>query len=637
MKKLFTLGLAMLAGALSAQAALTPTGGPDSYGYTWKTSAAPGGPAYRWVDITTRGTRVRGLGDDNVAPRAVQLPFTFPFYLSSFNSFRIGSNGYLTFANGTNLSQPMPTIPTPDRTNNAFLAGYLSDLQFDTTGVNVANPARCYVMVNADSAVISYINVPFWERALNPGQPDWRGSNTFQIIISRLDSSITYQYQSMDPTQPAPSAGSPNQVVIGIEDLTGTIGLQVGLNELPTNGSALKFYRPRTTMLQFSDIGPNWFQHEEGAGFFTMLNRPLNIRANIKNFGNQTIGQYTALVRIQNRPGLPATPLYSQTVTAPGISIDNDTTLTFPTYTPNSTPPNAGTGAFRVMMQTSYGPDQNVGNNTVRTMFVVVDADTVNGTPYTLSYDDEQPDNLVGFGAGVYFRPPVHPAEILSTDAFVVGIGVPGTPSNTDIEVRFYADNGPDGTPGTLLHTDTLRQADITVNALNTLSLTTPINITSGGYYVSWVPMSLDSVFIGSHAATGGSTGMPPSRRSFEVISNVFAPYRTTDENILITTTLRTIITGRGEDRTGQVTMQPLFPNPTAETATLSYSLRKSAPVTLTITDMLGRVVRTQPLGQPTAGDQQVQLNVSDLPAGLYSCTLRAGDVKLTRKLVVQH
>src|SRR5687767_625298 len=112
MKKILTLSLALLAGALTAQAQLAATGGPDSYGYTWKTSAATGGPVYRWVDITTRGTLVPsgadpGLVDDNVLNPPFTMPFSFNFYLSSFNRVRIGSNGYLTFnlSSTANLSQ----------------------------------------------------------------------------------------------------------------------------------------------------------------------------------------------------------------------------------------------------------------------------------------------------------------------------------------------------------------------------------------------------------------------------------------------------------------------------------------------------------------------------------------------------
>ena len=37
----------------------------DAYGYGWKDSDGSGGPVYSWVDITSRGTQVIGLTDDN--------------------------------------------------------------------------------------------------------------------------------------------------------------------------------------------------------------------------------------------------------------------------------------------------------------------------------------------------------------------------------------------------------------------------------------------------------------------------------------------------------------------------------------------------------------------------------------------
>ena len=62
MKRSATLFLAMIIVGLLPAA----TGGPDQYGYLWKDSAEPDGPVYEWIDITSIGTLMTGLADDNV-------------------------------------------------------------------------------------------------------------------------------------------------------------------------------------------------------------------------------------------------------------------------------------------------------------------------------------------------------------------------------------------------------------------------------------------------------------------------------------------------------------------------------------------------------------------------------------------
>jgi hypothetical protein len=539
MKKLLLLGFALLAGSSAAVAQLTPTGGPDSYGYRWRTSAAANGPTYNWVDIRARGVRVQGLDDDNIAPVQIVIPFDFPFYLRAFTQVRVGSNGYLslTYPGGpapASLAQPFTTFPAVDG-QRTILGAYLSDLNFSTAGPNSANPGQCYYLATSDSVVVSYINAPFWERA-PAGQPDWRGANTFQIILSRLDSSITYQYQTMDPTQPPPGMGSPTQALIGIEDLTQTIGLQVGSNQIPTNGSAVKFYRPRATALQFTDLAANGFNNPEGAAFFTLINQPIPVQASFSNTGNVRTGSYDAAVRITNRPGQSQVPLSNQRITLPGLRPQTDTLVTFPnTYTPSTTPPSAGSGVFVVRTQTILTADQNATNNTNNSMFVVVD--TTGAPEYTLSYDDQPANANVGFGAGVYFKPPYYPAEITGTETILQSQS-PTAPSG--VKIKIYADNGPDGTPGTLLYSDSIAQADVVIGALNTFILNAPIRINTGGFYISWVADSSNSMFVAARTPASATATIPVSRRSFEVINNTFAPYRTATDNILITAAMRT-------------------------------------------------------------------------------------------------
>ena len=85
------------------------TSAPDAWGYTWVRSNEPGGPTFRWVDISTRGTLVTGLGDDNfVGP--IPMQFAFPYYWYTVNSFYIGSNGYINFSSPANFASPFADL-----------------------------------------------------------------------------------------------------------------------------------------------------------------------------------------------------------------------------------------------------------------------------------------------------------------------------------------------------------------------------------------------------------------------------------------------------------------------------------------------------------------------------------------------
>jgi len=179
MKKLLLLSFGI---ALSLFAWPQTSGGPDAYGYTWKNSNhTVNPPVYAWEDITSRGTQVTTLADDNVAG-PFSVPQGFQFYWYPITQFWIGSNGYISF-NGANQASPFPgSIPLATGAND-WIAAHLSDLNF--SGAN--NPAECYYYANNDSLIVSFIDVPYWTLP----SPSYTGSNTFQIIISSVDKSIT--------------------------------------------------------------------------------------------------------------------------------------------------------------------------------------------------------------------------------------------------------------------------------------------------------------------------------------------------------------------------------------------------------------------------------------------------------------
>lgn len=198
------------------------SGGPDPYGYTWKNSSDPGGPVYAWIDILPYGTTVTGLADDNyVGP--FPIGFTFDFYGNDVTQYWIGSNGYLEFGPPFNAASPFPnTIPLASPPNN-FLAVYMAD--WDLT-----YEASVKRWNNADSLVVSWVHVPAWQYA---------GMHDFQVILDRLTGNITFQYGEDQAGQV-----SNNDILIGIENASGNMGLMYMHDWYPAANTAVTFYYP---------------------------------------------------------------------------------------------------------------------------------------------------------------------------------------------------------------------------------------------------------------------------------------------------------------------------------------------------------------------------------------------------------
>jgi hypothetical protein len=77
------------------------------------------------------------------------------------------------------------------------------------------------------------------------------------------------------------------------------------------------------------------------------------------------------------------------------------------------------------------------------------------------------------------------------------------------------------------------------------------------------------------------------------------------------------------------------YPNPAAISTTFSYGLSTDAFTSLTIADCLGRVVSNLSFGAQAQGDHTYTLDLSRFTRGVYLCTLEAGGVSTTTRLVV--
>ncbi|MFT4973514.1 MAG: hypothetical protein ACI9JY_002723 [Saprospiraceae bacterium] len=77
-----------------------------------------------------------------------------------------------------------------------------------------------------------------------------------------------------------------------------------------------------------------------------------------------------------------------------------------------------------------------------------------------------------------------------------------------------------------------------------------------------------------------------------------------------------------------------IYPNPTDANAVVNLDLLENLTANLTITDLSGRLLMTQDLGQKTAGNHQVELNLNAFPAGVYYVRLTSEKGIATEKVV---
>lgn len=77
------------------------------------------------------------------------------------------------------------------------------------------------------------------------------------------------------------------------------------------------------------------------------------------------------------------------------------------------------------------------------------------------------------------------------------------------------------------------------------------------------------------------------------------------------------------------------YPNPFNPTTKIGYQLPENTFVTLTIYDLLGRVVETLTNERMNAGVHNVNWNAATFPTGVYVVKLTAGNVVASKKLML--
>jgi len=206
-------------------AALAFGNGPDRGGYRWIDSEESGGPAFNWIDISSAGTKIDLVDDDNQGPFA--LGFTCDFYGQSFDSIRVCSDGWLSF---TSESHQFHHDLIPDvRDPNNLLAPMWADL-------NPSQGGSVYYLADTANGrfVMSWVDVPFYYDT---------DSITFQVVVDTAGE-ILFQYLRIPPSL---RLGA-DSCTVGIEDDSGVIGLEYYHDGTPAENQlhdslAVRFYR----------------------------------------------------------------------------------------------------------------------------------------------------------------------------------------------------------------------------------------------------------------------------------------------------------------------------------------------------------------------------------------------------------
>jgi len=600
------------------------SGGPDAFGYTWRHTNSIGGPVYNWIDILPMATELNGLADDN-SVGWVPMGFDFHYYWTDYNQVRVGTNGWVSFNNVGNIAHSFPLIPTPGGNADNYVAPFMVDLNFDTE----ANPGRIYYWSNnVDTFIVTYYLAPFWINST----PDFTGSNTFQVIFTNTDSSITFQYAEQTGT--VQNTGL-NDIVIGIENVSGSIGLQCTLNNYPVAPAAIKFYYPQTITLAIPDLKPAWNQNDENAGLFFFKGSAVTLESNIANVGNTTVDPPSNA--IANFLDLQNSSSFSATRALNAIAPAADTTINFDGVLQMDNP-----GDYTYRVSISNSSDLNIYNN--NNDFEIVVVDSINGE-VVLSYvpEDSTMATFVSWngggstsGAAIKVVPPYYPATIVGAEFFVMSNLGGFNPIPNGFTANIVTENV-QGQPAVIQTSETVGNAQLFPSQWNRVDFTNPYTVASGNVYISWI-MGGDSIAIGTYPFS------PISNRSYEILDGDWAEYRQgAYEDIGIRVILSadgahpdTTVLGIGdivfEDA---VVLYQNYPNPSESITTVEFYVPKNTAANFNLYNSAGNLVNTISFSSLNKGKHRVDINTAKLAAGIYYYTLSVNNKKYSKKMIV--
>ncbi len=222
------------------------TGHETPTNYAWFDSDSISGPTFSWID-TNGSYLLADFGDDTTYKIPHLIPFSFPFYDSSYREVYVSTNGYITFLPEQSSSAGNLRVPSLQPPNSAIYV-FWDDLILPSD----RTAKILYHLYSGQAPNRKFIIT--WYNIAHKDCPD---RLSFQVILSE-DGEIICQYQDVFCGNQWANYGK--SATVGIENQNGTKGLtylfgsENDILHWPENklasGRAIRFYK------ESRDIGP---------------------------------------------------------------------------------------------------------------------------------------------------------------------------------------------------------------------------------------------------------------------------------------------------------------------------------------------------------------------------------------------
>jgi len=176
---------------------------PPDTTFTVLSNADIGGPAYNWIEIKTMGNLIsKGAFYNTQNPSALlddgtagffTLPFSFPFYGSTYNQYYVGINGAISFTDAElNVGGYYSALTIPGNPFTTFISPFWNDLIIDNASSYGHGDIYYYYSPTNDTAIIEWYQV---------GNFNGVGDTltTFEIMMTK-NGDIQFQYYNVGAT-----------------------------------------------------------------------------------------------------------------------------------------------------------------------------------------------------------------------------------------------------------------------------------------------------------------------------------------------------------------------------------------------------------------------------------------------------